>query len=154
MTICLRPARLDDAPAIAAILSDWIDETPWIPRVHTRQEDQLFGAFLIERTMVTVAALIDRPNVICGFAALQPPQIQALYLAPRWRGQGVGTRLLNHLKSQCQPLQLWAFQANDGAQRFYEREGFVEVERTNGAENDEKLPDIRMVWEQENRNGH
>jgi GNAT superfamily N-acetyltransferase len=125
-----------------------------MPRVHTRQEDQMFGAFLIERTTVTVAVPIDLPDVICGFTALQPPQIQAFYLAPQWRGQGVGTQLLDHLKSQSQPLQLWAFQANVGARRFYEREGFVEVERTDGAGNDEKLPDIRMVWEQENRNGH
>lgn len=147
MTVMLRPAQASDAPAIATILSNWIDETPWMPRIHTPQDDQGFGAFLIEKTDVTIAQPLDRPDVVCGFAAVQAPDIQALYLAPVWRGKGVGAALLDHLKSRHNPLQLWAFQANSGARRFYEREGFVEVERTDGAANDEKLPDLRMIWE-------
>ena len=43
-------------------------------------------------------------------------------------------------------LTLWTFQANDGARRFYAREGFREVEFTDGAGNAEKLPDVRLEW--------
>jgi ribosomal protein S18 acetylase RimI-like enzyme len=43
-------------------------------------------------------------------------------------------------------LQLWTFQANEPAQRFYERHGFVDAERTDGAGNEERAPDIRYQW--------
>ena len=46
-------------------------------------------------------------------------------------------------------LQLWTFQANAPAQRFYERHGFHEVERTDGAGNEERSPDIRYRWQPE-----
>ena len=54
--------------------------------------------------------------------------------------------LLNNAKTECDRLELWTFQANIGAQRFYMRHGFTEAERTNGAGNEEGLPDIRYVW--------
>jgi GNAT superfamily N-acetyltransferase len=43
-------------------------------------------------------------------------------------------------------LVLWTFQANSAAIAFYLREGFVEIERTDGAGNEEGLPDVRMIW--------
>ena len=43
-------------------------------------------------------------------------------------------------------LELWTFQANTRAIAFYRREGFVEAARTDGSGNDEKLPDLRLVW--------
>ena len=42
-------------------------------------------------------------------------------------------------------LTLWAFVANEGALRFYAREGFVEVARTDG-DNEEGLPDVMLRW--------
>ena len=42
-------------------------------------------------------------------------------------------------------MQLWAFQSNTGALRFYERHGFVAVEETDG-DNEEGAPDLRMRW--------
>jgi len=35
---------------------------------------------------------------------------------------------------------------NGPAQRLYERHGFVAVERTDGAGNEECEPDVRYVW--------
>ena len=43
-------------------------------------------------------------------------------------------------------LELWTFQANHGALRFYVREGFTEGQRTDCA-NDEGLADVNLVWE-------
>ncbi len=43
-------------------------------------------------------------------------------------------------------LDLWTFQSNIGAQRFYNRHGFLEVMRTDGAGNEERSPDIRYRW--------
>ena len=43
-------------------------------------------------------------------------------------------------------LQLWTFQRNAQARRFYEARGFVVVEQTDGAGNEEKEPDARYLW--------
>jgi ribosomal protein S18 acetylase RimI-like enzyme len=44
-------------------------------------------------------------------------------------------------------LALWTFQVNVAAQRFYERHGFIAVERTDGLRNEEREPDVRYVWQ-------
>jgi hypothetical protein len=43
-------------------------------------------------------------------------------------------------------LPLWAFEANTPAIRFYERRGFVIVERMDGRSNEARKPDVRMAW--------
>jgi len=44
-------------------------------------------------------------------------------------------------------IELWTFQVNEAAARFYERHGFVAAERTDGAGNEERSPDIRYTWQ-------
>ena len=44
------------------------------------------------------------------------------------------------------PMQLWTFQQNDRARRFYEARGFEAVEFTDGSGNKERQPDVRYVW--------
>ncbi|MGZ4725707.1 MAG: GNAT family N-acetyltransferase, partial [Ilumatobacteraceae bacterium] len=63
---------------------------------------------------------------------------------PAWIGRGLGDEFIA-LARQRQPdgLQLWAFQSNTRARRFYERHGFVAVEFTDGHRNDERWPDVR-----------
>jgi len=43
-------------------------------------------------------------------------------------------------------LRLWTFASNAGAQRFYERHGFVETRRTDGRDNEEGAPDVLYIW--------
>ena len=137
-------ARATDAPAIGAILSDWIDETDWMPRIHKRADEQAFAADLVARGWVTVAR---RRGEVVGFLARDGAEVVALYVARGARGQGVGQALMARAKRRSPRLALWTFQFNHAAQVFYERQGFHEIARTGGAGNDEKLPDIRYAWE-------
>ena len=84
---------------------------------------------------------------IVGFLLLEGGWIGQLYLEPSWTGRGIGGRLVEVAK-RCRPegLQLWTFQSNRGAHRFYERHGFVAEERTDGQDNMERAPDVRYVW--------
>ena len=138
----LRPARPADAAALGAILSDWIDATPWMPRIHSRDQDRGFAARMIAEMTVTVA-VVDAP---AGFLARRAHFIHALYLTADARRGGIGRLLLDDAKAGARRLTLWTFQANHPARRFYVREGFAEVERTDGAGNDEHLPDLRLEW--------
>ena len=59
----------------------------------------------------------------------------------------MGSRLLDVAK-QHRPtgLKLWTFQANAGARRFYERNGFVGIATTEG-DNEEGAPDVLYQWD-------
>ncbi len=138
----LRPATSEDAPACGKILQNWLDKTPWMPNLHSLKSTINFcRSSLIGEFKTTVAG-----DPVAGFISLEPDNsVAALYVAPT--GQGTGRILLDHAKSGCDRLALWVFQANTHAIRFYERHGFKEVRRTDGANTAEKLPDIRMEWQ-------
>lgn len=144
MTWRLDDATPADAAAMGAILSDWTCETPWMPRLHSREEDRGFCLHLIGLGGVR---LLRGPGGIAGWLARQGEEIPALYVAQGRRGEGHGTRLLDDAKALSPGrLAVWTFQANAGARRFYARAGFAEVELTDGTGNDEGLPDVRLVW--------
>ena len=133
----IRPARPEDAPPMGAILSDWIDATPWMPRLHTREEDVAFCAALVPYAHVS--------GDVDGFIALDGEDIPALYVASGARRQGHGPALLDHAKAHARHLSLWTFAANGDALAFYAAQGFAETARTDG-ENEERLPDVRLEW--------
>lgn len=144
--IRLRAARSLDAGAVGMILSEFIDTTPWMPRIYSRAQDLAHAGNMIDLGWVTLAE--DAQEVV-GFAAQQDAEVHALYVAERARGRGVGSDLLRQAQAAAPRLNLWTFQANLGAQRFYLRHGFREVLRTAGEANDEGLPDIRYDWQKE-----
>ena len=76
---------------------------------------------------------------------LAAPSIEQIYVDPAWTGKGLGSRLIECAKKQHASLDLWTFQTNIGARRFYERHGFVAVQNTQG-DNEEGAPDVRYHW--------
>ena len=145
MSECLapavRPAAPEDARTCAAILNAWIDDTPWMPRVHSR--DDVFRHY---REVVFPCRTVWVAGVpVVGFLAFDPESVTITALYVETPGQGFGKALMDRAKTQSDMLSLWTFQANDGARRFYAREGFWEVTRTDG-ENEEGLPDVRLEW--------
>ena len=141
--VTLRPARSTDAGTTGKILHGFSRENDWMPDLHSCAETIAFCGHMIDQGWVTVAEASD---TLVGFLALNGTDVHSLYLTPAARGQGIGKRLLDHAKVQHPRLSLFAFQANIGACRFYERNGFVEVARSDGADNDENLPEIKYVW--------
>jgi GNAT superfamily N-acetyltransferase len=83
-----------------------------------------------------------------GVLVLDADWIDQLYVDPDVTGAGLGSRFVELAKARRpERLQLWTFQSNTGAQRFYRRHGFVEAERTDGSGNEEKAPDVRFTWQ-------
>ena len=145
----LRKATRDDAETCAKILRGWMGENGWFKTPHSADEDLPFLTSLIIGGWTTIAD----DNGIQGFIVQDKSWVNCIYIKPDVRGTGVGKLLLDHAKTiHPSGLQLWTFQANIDAQRFYLREGFREVERTDGSSNDENLPDIRYVWRMFNEN--
>lgn len=143
MTTVLRPATPLDAGRLGVILHRFEVETPWMPKEHSCAEAISFCDRMIARGWVTVATV---GGSVVGFLARDGVEVCALYLAPEACGLGLGKALLDQAKSASPRLSLWTFQANLAAQRFYLREGFTEQRRTDGARNEEGLPDIEYHW--------
>ena len=142
MTIQYRKATSADAAVCAKILGDWFEATPFVPRIHTRAEDLAFLNWVIENQTVYVA---ENGSVV-GFLAREAEEINLLYLDPEVRGQAIGKALIALAKEETSHLSLWTFQDNQSARRFYEREGFRPIAFTDGADNEEKTPDVKYEW--------
>ena len=141
--IILRAARSTDAGKVGGILTEFAATTDWMPKLHTGAEDIAHAGCMIERGWVTVA---EQDNRVVGFSACDGADLNSLYVAASARGQGIGSQLLDDLKGRSASLVLWTFEANTGAQKFYLRHGFEEVERGDGQANNEGLPDIKYAW--------
>lgn len=142
----IRPARPDDGPAIAAISREARARAmPWLAVVHSRQEDiAYFSHTVLAEQSVLIA---ESEGERAGFAAVSGPWLHHLYVAPRHWNSQIGTALLVRVQASHEKLELWTFQQNEGARRFYRRHGFREVEYSDGHRNEEHEPDVRMVWQ-------
>ncbi len=142
----IRPATLDDMPACAAILNEWIDTTEWMPRVHSHDDvERHYSEFVFKEREVFIT---DHADEVLGYFCLSDDDfITSFYVKAGERSAGLGEKMMDHAK-ELRPngLKLWTFVANMDAQRFYEREGFVEEKRTEG-DNEEGLPDILYAWQ-------
>jgi len=147
--LVLRPAAVGDAVAIADLYTAArVAAVPQMPPArHTNAEDrQWMAARLADGDHEAwVAALTD--GRIVGYALLTPVWLDHLFIAPDRCGSGIGTVLLDLVKSlRPDGFSLWVFESNAGARRFYARHGLVELEHTDGSGNEERAPDVRMAW--------
>ena len=62
---------------------------------------------------------------IQGLVGLSGEYIEGIFAADEMQSQGIGKRLLDHMKAIKDTLHLSVYQKNTRAIRFYQREGFV-----------------------------
>jgi ribosomal protein S18 acetylase RimI-like enzyme len=143
----IRRATPADAEKLAELFWRVRQESvPGIPMiVHPRESLLPFvREVLLREFEVWVAELGEE---LIGFlAVMAPDQLGHLYIAREHTGRGLGSRLLELAKERLPAgIQLYTFQANTGALRFYERAGFVPVAWSEG-DNEEGAPDVRLEW--------
>lgn len=93
--------------------------------------------------------VVEVDGCVAGLLVLDGGWVSQLYVNPAHQGQGLGSALLEWAKAQSpEGLDLWTFETNIGAHRFYERHGFTLVESTDGRANEERMPDRRYRWPQ------
>jgi ribosomal protein S18 acetylase RimI-like enzyme len=145
--VTVRPMGLPDCDAAAEVW--WrsrmaaIPEIP--PPIHTEEEvRRWFRDVLLPDAQTWIALAGSRPVAVL---TLDGDDLDQLYVDPAFAGQGIGSMLVDLAKSlRPEGLELWTFQSNHPAQAFYRRHGFTELYRTDGADNEERAPDIRMAW--------
>ena len=104
-----------------------------------------FGSHVVPDLELWIAQ--SQAHQMLGILVLDGEWIDQLYVDPANLRCGIGGRLVEVAKRERpRGLPLWTFVSNGGAQRFYERQGFVEVARTDGSDNEEQAPDIQYAF--------
>ncbi|WP_244564646.1 GNAT family N-acetyltransferase [Rhizobium sullae] len=128
----------------AIILRTSFDERlPWLAGRHTPAEDRAYFREHVFSECEVWGAVGDE---VVGFIAFRADWIDLLYVLPDLQGMGAGDVLLQVAKGAASSLQLWTFQKNTLARRFYEKRGFVLVNETDGSDNEEREPDALYRW--------
>ena len=140
----LRPGTLDDAPAVAEVHLASRRAAAMPPSVHADPE---FLPFLTDRMATDEGWVAEVDGEVVGYLRMTPTWLDDLYVAPEHAGQGIGSALLDVAKARRPDgFSLWVFEMNAPARAFYARHGLVEREHTDGRDNEEQSPDLRMSW--------
>jgi putative acetyltransferase len=146
--LILRRATLDDMTALARLHRRTVQVSlPFLPTLHTPEEDAWW--FCERLFAVNQVWLAEDGEGPVGYIAFRPDFIEHLFVRPESQSAGLGLQLLEKAREASAELSLWTFQQNARARRFYERHGFVAVTETDGADNEEKLPDVLYRWRRE-----
>ena len=129
----------------ALFLESRRDALPRVKVVRSEEETHLWMREVVfPRRSIRIAQF---GNDIVGFAARDGAWLEHLYVKVGWSGRGIGRQLLDVMLSEARAvtpvLRLYTFQCNEGARRFYERNGFTAVAFGDGSGNEEGEPDIR-----------
>lgn len=148
----VRQARHTDATECAQVyLRSRAFALPTVPLVHEPREVRRWMADEVVGRADMWVAEVD--GTVVGLMVLDHGRggagwIEHLYLDPAWIGRRLGDRFVELAKERlADGIELWSFQANEAASRFYERHGFIADERTDGAGNEERSPDVRYRWQ-------
>lgn len=132
MTVRLRPARDQDAPAVAAV---W--ESAWRDGHLGHVPGELVALRTPESFRLRAAAMISRTTVassgagIAGFAAVDGDEVAQVFVAESARGSGVAGALLGEAERRVaaagyRTAWLAVVAGNARARRFYERSGWFD----------------------------
>jgi len=138
----LELADMDDAARIHRIAFD--RALPTLAGLHTPEQDRWFFR---ERVFVDCELWgAFNGRAMTGMIAFRKDWIDQLYVLPDAQGQGRGSSLLQVAKERFGTLQLWTFQCNIAARRFYEARGFRQIGESDGSRNEENEPDALYLW--------
>ena len=113
MALDIRPATIDDIPAITAIYGHWVEVGTSSFELQAPDEAELRSRFaaLMEKGLPWLAAMRDGALVGYAYAGLYRPRPayrftleDSIYLAPDAVGTGIGRTLLTALIGTCRDL--------------------------------------------------
>jgi GNAT superfamily N-acetyltransferase len=144
--VVLRRAEPADAAPVADVYLASIHATYDFPLAHS--DDEVRGWVAGHLVPAEETWVAEAGGQVVAMMALDAAGIDQLYVLPDWIGRGVGSRFVALAKERRPDgLELYTFQVNDRARRFYERHGFVAAAFGDGSGNEEGQPDVLYRWQ-------
>ena len=145
-SVQIRRARPGEGRRLAEIHVLARCDMAYLPHVHSFASVEGWMSKVVVPSREALVAETD--GAVVAYAWLHEGLLRALYVHPSHQRRGIGARLLAEIGAiAADGFELWVFEANDGAIRFYERHGAKFVRKTDGSGNEEKLPDRLMRFE-------
>ena len=140
----LRRGESADIVAVARILGDSYARMPFMPQLHTHEEDVGYVTGVASTHEIWIAE--DHGRIV-GFIILGEDTLLHIHVVPDAQGRGYGSALFRHAaERRPKGFTLWTQQQNEAARRFYESHGCRVVQMTDGAGTEERLPDVQYEW--------
>jgi len=117
--------------------------------------DELIDGWIGARTPANFFPAIDRDILfvairdaeMVGFGGAIPGEIWAIYVSPGHVKSGIGSILLSHaMEIALAGKSSVILESTLNASKFYEKKGFVELERTTATHGNVYLPVIKMKY--------
>lgn len=145
--LLLRPATAADAGAVADVHLRARAAAPMPAPVHADDDVRDWLASRIGAASGEEVWVAETAGRVVGYARFTRTWLNDLYVDPAHQGAGVGGALLDLVKARHPGgFSLWVFEQNIPARAFYAARGLVEREHTDGSDNEERAPDLRMEW--------
>jgi putative acetyltransferase len=93
---------------------------------------------------VPVDCMRDDQGAVVGFMIVAEGKVEALFIHPDWRGQGIGRRLFQHAIDNLGAIEVDVNEQNEQAVGFYLRMGFEIVGRSEDDGNGKPYPLLHM----------
>ena len=140
----IRRAEAADAEAVVRVLqAARTGAMPWLPVLHATEEDVGFFG----RALAGEAYVFEIDGAVVGFAVVGEAELDHLHVEPQAQRRGIGSALFARVvEARPDGFRLWAFRDNTGARGFYEARGCRVVRETDGADNEERTPDVLYEW--------
>lgn len=124
----LRESRPDDSTTLIDLWRRSVDATHHFLSAEDRKAIDAEVCDFLPQTPVIVA--VDESDKPYGFMLLNGSHLEALFIDPDVRGNGVGRQLLQYGLSRYKTLTTDVNMQNTQAVGFYKRMGFTETGRT------------------------
>ena len=132
------PSNLEDVLKIW--LEDNLDANPSIP------EDYWFSHYeMVSQALLSAKLYVFvTQDYVLGFTGMQGDYLAGIFVDRRYRPQGVGRQLLDHLKMLFPSFTLKVYQKNTDAVQFYLRKGLEVISKDRDPDTNEL--ELLMKW--------
>ena len=144
-TVQARPAEPQETDRLVSIRRGAEQEAQqFLPASYFDEKADAVRDELSTGDVYVIGGETDGQENVLGFIGLQDDCIAGFFIDRAFQSQGLGKRLLDFVKERYPRLTLDVFAKNDGAVRFYTREGFrIQNSRTDAQTGE---PVYTMVW--------
>lgn len=139
-----------DAQLVSSLMPIWLTENlgahDFIDADYWQSNYELVKSLLPNATLY----IVEEQHKIIGFAGMQADFLAGIFINHDFQNQGIGTQLLNTIKSDYELITLAVYQKNKKALQFYRKHAFKVISQQIDVDTAES--EYHLRWQNKNLN--